>query len=71
MSIKQKKYLKSISLKVKVNDVVYESASSASMFIKSLEPERNVKTIAKEIRKCIAGQRPEWYMYGKYRIELI
>ena len=71
MGIKQKKYLDSISLKVKVNGIVYESASSAARFIHTSEPEKNVKTIAKEIRKCISGQRPEWSMYGKYKIELI
>lgn len=71
MSIKHNKYLKSISLIVMVDGVIYESAISAARYIVSKEPEKNVKTIAKEIRKCIAGQRPEWDMYGKYRIELV
>ena len=71
MSIKQQKYLKSISLIVMVDGVIYESAISAARYIVSKEPEKNVKTIAKEIRKCVAGQRPEWDMYGKYRIELV
>ena len=70
MSAKQDKYIRSISLKVKVNGAIFESANSAARFIVTSEPEKSVKTIAKEIRKCIAGQRPEWDMYGKYRIEL-
>lgn len=71
MSQKQLRYLKSISLIVIVDGVIYESAISAARYIVSKEPEKNVKTIAKEIRKCISGQRPEWDMYGKYRIELV
>lgn len=71
MSQKQLRYLKSISLIVMVDGVIYESAISAARYIVSKEPEKNVKTIAKEIRKCVAGQRPEWDMYGKYRIELV
>lgn len=71
MSIKHNKYLKSISLPVNVDGIIYESAMSAARFIHTSEPEKNVKTIAKEIRRCIAGQRPEWDMYGKYRIELV
>ena len=71
MSQKQLRYLKSISLIVKVDGIIYNSAMSAARYIISKEPERNVKTIAKEIRKCVAGQRPEWSMYGKYKIELV
>lgn len=71
MSQKQLRYLKSISLIVKVDGIIYDSAMSAARYIISKEPERNVKTIAKEIRKCVSGQRPEWDMYGKYRIELV
>ena len=71
MGIKQRKYLKKISLKVKINGVEFESALSASRYIVTLEPEKNVMTIAKEIRKCVNGLRPEWYMYGKYKVECV
>lgn len=71
MSAKQDKYIKSISLKVKVDGKLFESAISGARYILTMEPEKNVKTIAKEIRKCIAGSRPEWSMYGKYKIELV
>lgn len=71
MGIKKTRYMDRISLIVNVNGVMYRSAISAARFIQSMEPDKNVSTIAKEIRKCINGQRPEWSMYGKYRIELV
>lgn len=71
MNKKQEKYISKIAKKVKVNDVVFDSAKSASRHIAGLEPEKNIMTISKEIRRCINGSRPEWYMYGKYKIERV
>lgn len=71
MSVKQDKYIKSISRKVKVCGIEFNSAMDAARFIHTSEQEKNLKTIAKEIRKCISGLRPEWYMYGKYNVERI
>lgn len=71
MRNKQEKYISKVAKKVKVNDVVYDSAKSASRYIVGLEPEKNIMTISKEIRRCINGIRPEWYMYGKYKIERV
>ena len=71
MSAKQDKYIRSISKKVKVCGKLFSSAMDAARFIHTSEPEKNLKTIAKEIRKCISGLRPEWYMYGKYNVERI
>jgi hypothetical protein len=39
MSRKQDKYIKSISLKVKVDGIVFESAMSGARYILSKEPE--------------------------------
>lgn len=71
MNRKQDKYISKIAKKVKVNDVIFDSAKSASRYIVGLEPDKNVMTISKEIRRCINGLRPEWYMYGKYKIERV
>lgn len=71
MNKKQEKYINKIAKKVKVNNVIFDSAKSASRYIVGLEPDRNIMTISKEIRRCINGSRPEWYMYGKYKIERV
>lgn len=71
MNKKQEKYINKIAKKIKVNNVIFDSAKSASRYIVGLEPDRNIMTISKEIRRCINGSRPEWYMYGKYKIERV
>ena len=66
---KQDKYIRKIAKKVYVDGMLFKSAKSAARFICSLEPEKKIETVSKEIKRCLNGVRPEWKMYGKYMIE--
>jgi len=60
--------MNSIGKEVKVNNIQFESITSAAQYICKEEPGKKVMTVKKEIRNFVNGQRPSWSMYGKYLI---
>lgn len=51
-----------------VDGLIYPSAYKAAQYIQQLNPERNVNTISKELRRFLSGEHKAFTMYGKHTI---
>jgi len=53
---------------ITVDGLLYPSAYKAAQYTQQLNPERNVNTISKELRRFLSGERKAFTMYGKHTV---